>query len=534
MKCKYFVFRNFTIEPLFNKITGCRFSGYGDISFEKECSHYIWFYQLPFKFDSELLASEIDYFSKQLEFLSSQLPSGSTLFCFTLNDWFGYKPVSGDTRLQSAIYRYNMNLFGLSETDKRVQVIDINEFTQRYSLKELFDARHYYMAQVIINPKLSTAFSEWFLQKVQIVTGTRKKCLVLDLDNTLWGGVLGENGVEGIALGNTYPGNCFVDFQELIVSLKKTGVILALCSKNNPEDVTEVFANRKEFKLSLKDFSSVRINWKDKPQNIVEIAEELNIGIDSMVFMDDSPVERAFVGQMLPELTVPDFPENVYELPFFAMRIFQRYFGTYRITEEDKKKTEQYLQNAVRQREATQYSSKEDFIKALNINIVVEPDSQLNIARIAQMSQKTNQFNLTTKRYTEADLGKMLKSGYTIWCASVKDKFGDNGITAVAIVKPENESAVIDSFILSCRILGRGIEKVFLNHILNLLFEKEVKQVFAKYIPTKKNRQTENFFEENGFQLNSVSDLGAKQYETTLTEKKKISDIYKVNSRFSD
>ncbi len=528
MDCKYFIFRNYTVEPLFDTIEHCRFSGYGAIDFEQKCTNYIWFYQLPLKTDVSVLVSEIEYYLHRFKFLVKKLPVDSNILCFTLVDIFRFKFVEGDSRLQKAVENYNDELYGLSKEDFRIRVIDIEEFTTGFRLNELFDPRHYYLSRMILNPKLSGLFSSWFLQKVKVFEGVRKKCLVLDLDNTLWGGILGEDGIEGVQLGNSYPGNCYIDFQEMILSMKKHGVILTLCSKNNLADVKEVFEKHKDMRLRFEDFSTFRINWTDKPKNIVDISKELNIGIDSMVFIDDNPVERAQAVQMLPDLIVPEFPDAPYNLVAFAMEIYRKYFSVYLLTDEDRKKTRQYLENALRKKEESLYTSKEDFLKALKMEIAVSEMNNLNIKRIAQMTQKTNQFNLTTKRYTVSDLKGMVNNGYKIWCASVKDKFGDNGITAASIIKIENDTAYIDSFLLSCRILGRGLENVFLSYLLNRLFDLGIKTVKATYIPSSKNAQAATFYEKNDFVLLYSDDNNRKYYRTELSKKINVPEIYRI------
>jgi FkbH-like protein len=250
--------------------------------------------------------------------------------------------------------------------------------------------------------------------------------LVLDLDNTLWGGILGEDGIEGIQMSGDYPGKAYHLWQEGLLELKNQGVILAICSKNNENDVLEVWKNRTDIVLKKDDFVTYRINWLDKATNIKSIANELNIGLDSFVFIDDNPTERELIKQQLPDVVVPEWVSQPYELPVLLKNIVENYFTVYTITDEDRQKTNQYKLKAEREELQSQFSNLDDFIRSLNIELSIEPINDVTIVRAAQMTQKTNQFNLTTRRYTESDIRLILSDGGLGWTLSVKDKFGDN------------------------------------------------------------------------------------------------------------
>lgn len=528
MENRFFIFRNTTVEPLFANIPGCFFSGYNDIEIPEGFDFYLWFYLLPFIDDKNLLAEEVNFLKSKLDFTARNIPVESRLICFTLENLLPFQFIEEGSGLQKEIFQYNNHISQLAREHSNFKIIHFDGFVSRYSREELIDWRHYYLSLVSISPKLSSAFQFWFLKKIDALDAVRKKCLVLDLDNTLWGGVLGEDGVEGVQIGNTYPGNCYSDLQSFVVEMKKTGVILALCSKNNESDVQEAFLKRKEIKLKLEDFSSIKINWKDKPDNIMEIAHELNIGLDSMVFLDDNPAERELASKMVPGLTVPGFPEKPYLFRGFLNSMYNDYFQVYSLTDEDKQKTAQYAKNALRQKEQEKFTSKKDFIKELGITLEIKEAEEINIPRIAQMTQKTNQFNLTTKRYSEPEIRNMLQKNYRVWYASVKDKFGSHGITALAIVKQDGEKAEFDSFLLSCRILGYGIEEVFLKVIINRLFKIGIKEVTTSFIPTTKNKQVEFFAENNGFKLLTINNRGIKNYLTKLDQEQKISMLYKI------
>ena len=267
--------------------------------------------------------------------------------------------------------------------------------------------------------------------------------------------------------------------------------------------------------LKKEHFSAYRINWTDKATNIKELAEELNIGLDSFVFVDDNPTERELIKQMLPMVSVPEFPAQPYELPVFFKQLVDDYFKVYSVTEEDKKKTEQYKANAARVQAQHSFADFDVFLDSLNMQITIEAANEFNIPRIAQMTQKTNQFNLTTKRYTDADVKRFLADGWKIWCIGVADRFGDNGITGCIMVNGDT----IDTFLLSCRILGKGIEGAFLTSVLKRLSQDGVKKLQADYHPTAKNHMVADFYEKQGFSLAEEGVDGCKRYEIDLSDR---------------
>jgi len=312
---------------------------------------------------------------------------------------------------------------------------------------------------------------------------------------------------------------------------KKNGVMLAICSKNNEEDVWHAFDNHPDILLKKDDFVSFRINWNDKATNIREIADELNIGLDSLVFIDDNPVERERVSQLAPEVTVPDFPDQPYKLTQSFEEIYRKYFLLYRLTSEDLAKTEQYKANSERVNNSKGFDSINDYLLSLGTNISIDQANAFNIPRIAQLTQKTNQFNLTTHRYTEPEISKLIDAGSLVFCATVSDKFGDSGITAVGIIGFENNKAIIDSYLLSCRILGREIELAIIKTALNHLFEKGHTRIESKYLPTPKNKQTENFWEKLGFKPEAKTD-GSKEYELEMNTPYEMSDLFTIQLNF--
>lgn len=507
----YFVFRNNTVERFFQK--GYTFSGYDDIStIPDNADGYVWFYQLPVRMNESILCDEIQGYSDKLNMVLNQIPSSKPAFLLTMDEFPSFQ-ISGGVALKESICAYNASIFEAPKTRKNVRVIDICEFTRQYTDNELMDWKFWFISQMGLNPRLAKPFMEWFERKLAQIALQRKKCIILDLDNTLWGGILGEDGIDGIKVSGDYPGKAYHLFQEALKELSNNGVILAICSKNNEEEALGALDNNPFMVLKKDDFSSWRINWNDKATNIKEIAGELNIGLDSMVFIDDNPSERELIRQMLPMVSVPEFPVQPYELPVFCKELFEQYFRVYSITGEDKKKVAQYRANALRSQSQRSFTDMESFLESLHIQIEIESANEFNIPRIAQMTQKTNQFNLTTKRYTESDIRSKLEDGWTIFCMSVSDKFGDSGITGCILIDNDR----IDTLLLSCRILGKGIETAFLNTILVRMRDKGLQSITATFIPTAKNVQVADFYDRIGFSPIALNEDGSKSYCLDLT-----------------
>jgi FkbH-like protein len=283
--------------------------------------------------------------------------------------------------------------------------------------------------------------------------------------------------------------------------------------------------------MALKEehFVSVHIDWNNKADNIREIAMELNIGLDSLVFIDDSPAERELVKKYLPEVTVPDFQEQPYMLPEYFRKIVEQYFAIYTLTEEDQVKTKQYQVNMLRANEQNSFTNMEEYIRSLEIVLKIAEVNDLTLSRVAQLTQKTNQFNLTTQRYTDIDIRNILNKGNRIFTLSVSDKFGDHGITGVCIVVVSWNKADINSLLLSCRILGKDIERVFVQYVLKILQSEGKIEVTASYIPTAKNTQVSSFYEKIGFTLETEYEKHIKYYKMDLSKMTiELSENYKL------
>lgn len=510
-----FVLRNHTVENLF--APGTTFSGYGDISgIPPHEKHFVWFYQVEPGFDTAAQTAYVESLLPRLRLVMDSMPAGSSMTVLSLVDMFPVNAVVADTALQQAIDGFNdaaRNLPG-------VRFVDLGDFLGQYPRQQWLNWKYYLLSRMIVSPVLAGAFREWFdRMQATVDHGRPRKCLVLDLDNTLWGGIVGEDGPGGIAIGGDYPGNAFALFQQAVKQMGRDGVILALCSKNNAADVDAVWDTNPGMILGRDDFAATAINWNDKASNIRSLATRLNIGLDSMVFVDDNPAERELVRSQLPMVAVPDFPQRPAGLPAFAAALVRDYFTAYNLTGEDRQKTGQYRANALRAQQQEHFTDLTDFIRSLDIRLTIAPADAMSLDRVAQMTQKTNQFNLTTRRYTRSDIEGFMARGAAVYTLAVADRFGDSGITGAMIVRDGH----IDTLLLSCRVLGKRIENAFVATVLNVLRQKGLRRVTAQYIPTAKNGQVADFYNRMGFEHQ-----GNGQYATPLDTPLPVEDIFTV------
>ena len=525
-----FIFRNHTVEPFFDS-EDVGFSGYDDISVVPgDADRYVWFYQVPVNADSTQLAQQVASYRDKLDIVLNAIDPGKPLIIFSLVNLFKIRLTGDETMLEQEIEGFNRHAAQLAATCPAVKWVDFTEFTARYASRDLINWKFYHISQTLLNPKLAHDFQSWWGRVEDELALRRKKCLVLDLDNTLWGGVLGEDGVDGIKLGGDYPGNAFAEWQRALLQLARNGVILAVCSKNNKADVIQAWETNPFMVLKREHFSATRINWQDKATNLREIADELNIGLDSFVFLDDSPAERELIRQLLPQVEVPEFPDKPHQLMPFFQSLVERFFRIYTVTDEDRAKTQQYRDNALRRAQQQRFTDLDSFLQSLSMELDIIPADEFNLPRIAQMTQKTNQFNLTTRRYTQADIQQRIDAGWHVYCLSVRDRFGDSGITGAIMLEPQGGGVMaVDSLLLSCRILGRGIEQAFTASVFNLLRAGGCSQVEAAYLPTAKNGQTAAFYDGMGMTCTATGPDGSKHYSLDLDKNLEIKNHYHIN-----
>ena len=386
--------------------------------------------------------------------------------------------------------------------ENRIPVIDIAELAANIGREKFYSSRMWYLGSIPYSMTGEKAIAVEISHALNSTKGRRAKCLVLDLDNTLWGGVIGEDGVGGIELSSTKEGSRYRDFQKRIKDIKEEGAILAVVSKNNMEDALDGIKNHSDMILRENDFVAIKANWQPKSTNIAKLAQELNIGLDSFVFIDDNPIERETVKTALPQVIVPDFPNDTANLEKFAIEIGKNYFATLKLTQEDTKKTEQYQIEHKRSELKKEAPSLEEYLKSLEMKLTIREIGEDDIPRAAQLTQKTNQFNLTTRRYTESDIHRMKENGNSkIWIGELEDKFGSYGkvIFAIARLEKEPQKAIIDTFLMSCRVMGRNVETKFLKHIEERLKEEGIKEIIGEYIVTPKNNVANDFWQSHGY-----------------------------------
>ena len=413
---------------------------------------------------------------------------------------YGIFETKTDYGLQEMVFDLNHKLNNICRDENSIYVYDINGFVSKHGEENVFDFQQYFFGDVKISLSYIPILANDLLGYIKPTLGLNKKCIVLDLDNTLWGGIVGEDGFNKIKLGPQPPGNTYVEFQKYLLSLHERGIILAVNSKNNLDDAIEVINNHPNMILRENHFGCLKINWNDKVTNLKEIAQELNIGLDSIVFIDDDPVNRDFVRETLPEVLTIELPKD--PSLYVSTLIGLNDFHVIKITKEDKQRGKMYTQQRMRVESEKNSTSFEEYLKQLNIKIHIKKADEFTIPRISQLTLKTNQFNLTTKRYQEEDIKTFSQDKKKIvGCARIEDKFGDNGITSVFIVKKDNEEEwIIDTFLLSCRVIGRGVEEGILDYIINEARKNNVKRIIGNFIPTKKNKPSESFLPNFGFE----------------------------------
>lgn len=337
--------------------------------------------------------------------------------------------------------------------------------------------------------------------RIKSINGKRKKCIAVDLDNTLWGGIAGEDGIEGITLSNHNQGAIFYDFQKRIKEIKELGVILVILSKNNLEDVKEIIASHPYMVLRWEDFAGYRINWEDKSKNIIELADELNIGLDSMIFIDDNLVEREAMRFSCPEVTVPDFPQDISKLSRWMEALYRSYFFTLSVTKEDKSKTEMYHQEKKRRELVKTTDSFKEYLRELGIEVEIHPIKNTEWNRAVQLCMKTNQFNLTTKRYSLQEISEMVANDkFDVYTVYSKDRYGENGLISLLIIEKGEKDIHIDTFLMSCRVMGRHIENVIISVLIDI-YKKDFEKIYGYYTKTLKNYPVAELYTKLGFRM---------------------------------
>lgn len=398
-----------------------------------------------------------------------------------------------------AIRQINAELVAIAAAAPGVHVLDYEGLVARHGRNRWHDEQKWLTARLPISADALVHLADEWLRYLLPIRGRQAKCLVCDLDNTLWGGVIGEDGLAGIKLGGDYPGAAYQELQRAILDLTRRGILLAVCSKNNEADALEAIDNHPEMLLRRKDFAALRINWQDKVQNLREIAAELNIGIDSLVLIDDNPVEREFVREMIPEMTVLDIDAAAPLGHAAAVRncpLFERL----ELSAEDRQRGQLYAAENERRNLQTSATTIEDYYRSLEMVATVGLADDATRQRVAQLTQKTNQLNMTTRRYSEQDIQAFMDDPAThVYWVRVEDRFGDNGIVGVMIARQTGDDCVLDTFLMSCRVIGRTVETAMLGVLVDEARRRGASRLLGPFLPTAKNAPAQEIYASHGF-----------------------------------
>ncbi len=466
----------------------------------------------------EMCGSELEGWQQLWNLLNERLGCQIVQNTFAVPAWdtLGHLENRLPFSMGSYLGRLNQGMF--DDAPSYVVLHDVERVSAVHGKWDWSDERFYFDAKLPCAPEHLPTLAHSLCSQVLAITGNSKKCLVLDLDNTLWGGVIGDDGLGGIVLGQNDPqGEAFIAFQQYCKRLKERGVILAVCSKNDEANAREPFQQHPEMVLRMDDITAFFANWDDKATNLQRIAEEINIGIDSLVFVDDNPMERGIVRRFLPEVGVPEMPED----PAGYVRALDRnrYFEMVSLSREDLERSQMYAADAQRKAKSSSSVNLDDYLKSLNMTAVVEPLNDVNFERFGQLINKSNQFNLTTRRYSAADLARLRSDAKWFTRAfRLKDQYGDNGLICVVIGSLGDEALEIDTWLMSCRVLNRGMEALVMRHIHDLARDAGLKYVAGKYLPTAKNAMVKDHYQGLGFEKIAESDEGNTSWRLPVND----------------
>ncbi len=414
---------------------------------------------------------------------------------------------------------FNRTLVTNEQIIKGNYIFDVDWLASSIGLQNWNDDAQWFHAKLAFAQHCLPVYADFAARIIGAIRGKTKKCLVLDLDNTLWGGVIGDDGINNIVIGQgNSVGEAYLGIQTMAKKLRDRGVILAVCSKNEESTALEPFRNHPGMILREEDIAVFKANWKDKASNLEEIAQELNIGLDSLVLLDDNPYERAQVRDALPMVAVPEVGDNPVHFP--VLLSMAGYFESVSFTEEDKLRADQYQANVQRSKLSAQTKNIDDFLSSLEMKMSIRPFDTIGRKRITQLINKTNQFNLTTKRYTEKEVAEFEDSNdYLSLQIGLKDKFGDNGMISVLIAHKGKDVLFIDTWLMSCRVLKRGVEEAICNYLVDYAKQNNFSVIRGQYIPSERNGIVKDLYQKLGFELNEKKDKDDIQtWDLTIEE----------------
>lgn len=479
-----------------------------------------YYYQCSKNEQINLASTKIEQLETYIANINQQLSTKIIYYNYTEIDDTIYGNFANNINDSSLFQLRSLNLaiMQLATETQNLFICDLSSIQNRIGRTNFFEPSIYISTEMVLS---IPALPEVAARTVDIIAasqGRMKKCLILDLDNTLWGGVIGDDGIANIEIGNLGIGKAFTEFQRWIKALKNRGIILAICSKNDDNIAKEPFEKHPDMVLKLDDISVFIANWENKVQNIQSIQSILNIGFDSMVFLDDNPFERNIVKEHLPEICVPELPEDPAE--YLEFLYSQNLFETISISQEDNERTKLYQTEAKRVSLKQSFVDEDDFLKSLNMLSFVEGFTTFNTPRVAQLTQRSNQFNLRTIRYSEAEIEKIAHDeNFLPLTFTLKDRFGNNGLICIVILQQQSTNRLfIDTWLMSCRVLKRGMENFVLNTIVEYAKKLGFTELIGEYIPTQKNGMVQHHYLNLGFQkTNDLWILDIEKYQPTPT-----------------
>ena len=413
--------------------------------------------------------------------------------------------------LTSSVHRLNQGLAALCRTISDCVFFDVDHLAARHGRANWRDSRMFLASRLPVSAASFSTYSRGLVRSLSALFRAPRKVLCTDLDNTLWGGILGEEGPDGIATGSAFPGNCYLEYQKYLKQLSSRGILLAIVSKNNEADVREAFqARAADLGLDLDNFVAAKIGWNEKSESIRELARELSLGLDSFVFVDDNPVECEAIRQQLPEVAVVGAPIDE---PWKLVEILssQPFFDAPVVTDDDVNRLQEYKAQSQRAELASSAGNRDEFLASLGIVCTFVSALDAPLARSVQLLAKTNQFNLTTRRRSAAEVEEFATGpGGQAIAVRVRDRFGDAGVVGLALARTKGDSCIIDSLLLSCRVIGRGIETALLAHLAGNAIRAGAKHLIGEFIATKKNAPCADFYPDHGF----VKDTPRKDAQT--------------------
>jgi FkbH-like protein len=435
---------------------------------------------------------------------------------------FGNYANKTDSSFLFQLRRLNYELMRYAVEQGGFHIVDLEILQQQVGRTLFFRSADYVNTDMDISIEVLPAVAVATVRLIGALQGRVRKCLVLDLDNTLWGGVIGDDGPERIEIGALGIGKAFTDFQYWALKLRQRGILLAVCSKNEKAVARQPFDSHPDMVLRMEDFAVFVANWDNKVDNIRQIGAMLNIGLDSMVFLDDNPFERNMVREALTEVLVPELPDDPAEFLEFLYPL--HLFETVSLSAEDAERTSMYRRERERNSERLSYGDEAAYLASLHMGSRVEPFNGFNGPRVAQLSQRSNQFNLRTVRYTDAEISRMAGSpALFTFSFTLEDKFGDNGIICVVILRKDSEEALfIDSWLMSCRVLRRGMENFTLNTVAGFARNNGFKYLRGEYLPTARNGMVRDHYPSLGFREEGggwVLDLEAYKERVTAVHR---------------